>query len=176
DLISINGHATHLAIGVPDQNDIEAGEILSATNDFTRSLIYNLGCHGGLNDSDALDLPQAFVSRGAVYVGNTGFGWGGGGIAYSEALMRNFTRELLTNTQTEVGPALAAAKQTYVSRARVFGGYDAKILMQTTLYGLPMMGITSGGTLNNEVPFPSLEPSITPPGSFSDQPNVGSFG
>jgi hypothetical protein len=176
DLISINGHATHLAIGTPDEKDISAGEVMTATNDFTGSLVYNLGCHGGLNDSATLDLPQAFVARGAVYVGNTGYGWGGGGIAYSESLMRNFTRELLTNTQTEIGPSLAAAKKTYVSRARVFGGYDAKILMQTTLYGLPMFAITSGGTLSGEDPFPSVDDTITPPGSFSNQTNVGSFG
>ncbi|MBI1293772.1 hypothetical protein GC175_02290 [bacterium] len=176
DLISINGHATHISIGVPDVADIQAGEIVSATNDFVRSLVYNVGCHGGLNDPLTLDLPQAFVGRGAVYVGNTGYGWGGGGIVYSESLMRNFTRAVLTETKAEIGPALTAAKQTYVSRARVFGGYDAKILMQTTLYGLPMFEITSGGALSDEDPFPSLEDAVSPPGAFSDQANVGSFG
>ena len=175
DLISINGHATHISIGVPD-GDLKASEIVTATNDFSRSLVYNVGCHGGLNDPLTLDLPQAFVAQGAIYVGNTGYGWGGGGIVYSESLMRNFTRSVLTETKAEVGPALTEAKQTYVSRARVFGGYDAKILMQTTLYGLPMFEITSGGALSNEDPFPSLEDAVTPPGAFSDQANVGSFG
>jgi hypothetical protein len=181
DIVSINGHATHLAIGVPDtnnttNNDIRANEIVAATNSFARSLVYNVGCHGGLNDSDALDLAQAFVQRGAVYVGNTGFGWGGGGIVYSEALMRNFTRELLTEKKAVIGPSLTAAKQSYVSRARAFGGYDAKILMQTTLYGLPMFEITSGGTLSGDDPFPSVEDSFSPPGSFGTEINRGSFG
>lgn len=177
DMVSINGHATHVSIGVPLGGDILASEVMTATNDFVRSLVYNVGCHGGLNDSDELDLPQAFVSRGAVYVGNTGFGWGGGGIVYSEALMRNFTREILTDKQAIIGPSLARAKRSYVSRARTFGGYDAKILMQTTLYGLPMFEITSGGTLSNEDPFKDIvAPSITPPTAFSDGPNKGSFG
>jgi hypothetical protein len=175
DLISINGHATHLAIGVPLGSDIQASEVLTASNDFTRALVYNMGCHGGLNDPAALDLAQAFVRRGAVYVGNTGFGWGGGGIVYSEALMRNFTRQVLTNTQAQVGPALATAKQLYVSRARLIDGYDAKILMQTTLYGLPMYAITSGGALSDEDPFPSVEDTVTPPGAFGDDLHVGAF-
>jgi hypothetical protein len=177
DMISINGHATHISFGAPIGGDILASEIMTATNDFVRTLVYNIGCHSGLNDSAVLDLPQAFVGRGAVYVGNTGFGWGGGGIVYSEALMRNFTREILTDRKATVGVSLSNAKQSYVSRARAFGGYDAKILMQTTLYGLPMFEITSGGTLSNEDPFTGIvAPSIAPPGSFSDEPNRGSFG
>ncbi|MBX2997161.1 MAG: hypothetical protein KF893_01530 [Caldilineaceae bacterium] len=176
DMISINGHATHVSIGVPLGGDIRASEIMTATNSFVRSLVYNVGCHGGLNDSAVLDLPQAFVSKGAIYVGNTGFGWGGGGIVYSEALMRNFTREFLTERKAIIGPSLSAAKQSYVARARTFGGYDAKILMQTTLYGLPMFEITSGGTLSDDDPFTDVAPSISPPGSFSEEPNRGSFG
>lgn len=176
DLVSINGHATHLSIGVPSGGDILASEVLTATNDFTRALVYNMGCHGGLNDPATLDLPQAFVRRGAVYVGNTGFGWGGSGIVYSESLMRNFTRQLLTDTRANVGPALMTAKQLYVSRARLIDGYDVKVLMQTTLYGLPMIAITSGGTLSDDDPFPSLDDAVTPPGSFGEETNVGSFG
>lgn len=175
DLISINGHATHIAFGAPDGKNIQAGEVLTAANSFTGSLVYNMGCHGGLNDPAALDLPQAFVRRGAVYVGNTGFGWGGGGIVYSESLMRNFTRQLLTDTRATVGPALRTAKHLYVSRARLIDGYDVKVLMQTTLYGLPMIAITSGGALSNEDPFPSVEEVVTPPTAFGAEVNVGGF-
>ncbi|MEX1020250.1 MAG: pre-peptidase C-terminal domain-containing protein [Litorilinea sp.] len=178
--ISINGHSTHLAMGVPNpaDDDITAQEILDATNDFTRTLVYSVGCHAGLNDADVLDLPQAFARRGANFVGNTGFGWGGGGIVFSEALMRNFTRALAAGTSAEIGPSLSEAKRAYVSRARTFGGYDAKILMQTTLYGLPMFEITSGGTFDDGNLFPDVEESVTLPsaGAFSnDELVVGSF-
>jgi len=43
DLQSINGHATHAAFGVPDQNDIQASEIAAATGDFARSLVFSVG-------------------------------------------------------------------------------------------------------------------------------------
>lgn len=184
--VSINGHSTHLASGVAGipsgtqaQNaDITAEEVLAAANDFVRTLVYSVGCHAGLNDADVLDLPQAFVARGANFVGNTGYGWGGGGIVFSEALMRNFTRSLAVGTSAEIGPALVDAKLAYVSRARTFGSYDAKILMQTTLYGLPMFEITSGGVFDDDNLFPDVEDSFTlpSPGAFGDDElAVGSF-
>ena len=60
--------------------------------DLAGSVLYAVGCHGGLpvagsdpTDADhSLDLPQSFLSRGAVaYVANSGYGWGlgyGGGL------------------------------------------------------------------------------------------------
>lgn len=168
DLQSINGHSTHVSTGTPDLNDIQASEVVSASADLTGALVYAVGCHAGLNDPGQLDLPQAFVKKGANYVGNTGYGWGGGGIVYSEALMRNFTRELLRDTQAEIGPALVAAKQKYWDRAFIFGAYDAKVLMQSTLYGLPMAEITSGGTLSEDDPFPSADTEVQPPSAFGD--------
>lgn len=168
DIYAINGHSTHLAQGVPDEKDITAGEVLTATTDLSGALIYSLGCHGGLNDPSVLDLPQAYLQKLANYVGNTGFGWGGGGVIYSEALMRNYSRELLRDTKTTIGGALSQAKKKYYSQAQTFNAYDAKILMQVTLYGLPMVEVTSGGSLNNEDPFPSAEGSFSPPTAFGE--------
>jgi hypothetical protein len=119
-----------------------------------------------------LDFAQALIQKQANYVGNTGYGWGGGGVVYTEALMRNYTRELLRGTQNQIGKALMAAKQGYRSRSRDFGSYDAKILMQSTLYGLPMYRITSGGTLDANDPFPSANMETTIPTTFSEL-NVG---
>ncbi|MEZ4831019.1 MAG: C25 family cysteine peptidase [Caldilineaceae bacterium] len=163
---AINGHSTHVATGAPDENDIQAAEVLSASASFSGTLVFAVGCHAGLNDPGVLDLPQAFVSRGAYYVGNTGFGWGGGGVVLSESLMRNYAIELVRNTSAEIGPALVAAKQRYWNTAFVIGAYDAKILMQSTLYGLPMAEVTSGGTLDDDDPFPSADTTIQPPTSF----------
>jgi hypothetical protein len=82
--------------------------------------------------------------------------------------MRNYSLELLRNTTTMIGPALVAAKQKYYTNAQTFRAYDAKVLMQVTLYGLPMMAVTSGGTLADEDPFPSADSTFTPPSSFGD--------
>ncbi|MEM7535345.1 MAG: pre-peptidase C-terminal domain-containing protein [Chloroflexota bacterium] len=175
DIHALNGHATHIANGTPDNRDITATEVANSITDLAGALIFNVGCHGGLNDPGLLDLPQAFAQKRVIYVGNTGFGWGGGGIIYSESVMRNFVRELVRDTQAEVGPALQKAKQKYYSRSRFFDGYDAKVLMQLTLYGLPMVSVTSGGTLSDDDPFPSADSSFSPPTAFSDGISTGTF-
>ncbi len=166
DLYSVNGHSTHLAAGAPDGSDMTAAQILAATTDLRGVLVFSLGCHSGLNEPGVLDLPQAFLRKQAHYVGNTGFGWGGGGVVFSEALMRNFARELLRDTEAAIGPALMDAKRKYVSQARRFDAFDAKVLMQMTLYGLPMVRMQSGGALTDDDPFPSAQPQFTPPTSF----------
>ena len=168
DIYAINGHSTHTAQGVPDENDITAAEVVGAITDLSGALIYSVGCHSGLNDPGVLDLPQAYMTKLAHYVGNTGYGWGGGGVVYTEALMRNFSRELLRDTTATIGPALVKAKQKYYTTSQIFNGYDAKILMQVTLYGLPMMKVTSGGTLSEDDPFPSAENIFTPPTAFGE--------
>ena len=168
DVHSINGHSTHTATGAPDTADIQASEIAAATGDLSGALIFSVGCHAGLNDPGTLDLAQAFAQKKANYVGNTGYGWGGGGVIYSEALMRNYARELLRGTSTHIGPALAAAKQRYYAQVQFFDAYDQKVMMQATLYGLPMYGITSGGTLEDDDPFPSASVTSTTPSSFGD--------
>lgn len=174
ELQSINGHSTHVSTGTPDKKDILASEVAAATGNLAGSVVFAVGCHAGLNDPGVLDLPQAWARQKVNYVGNTGYGWGGGGIIYSEALMRNFARELLRDTSVEIGPALAAAKRQYPGRVFVFGAYDAKILMQATLYGMPMLRITSGGALQDEDPFPSAQKSFSPPG-FGGELNEGSL-
>jgi hypothetical protein len=168
DVQAINGHARHTAEGAPDDDDITASEITTATADLSGALIFSVGCHAGFNDSGSLDLAQAFAQKGASYVANTGYGWGGGGIVYSEALMRNYVRELLRGDSNRLGKALAAAKVNYYNRTAFFDAYDAKVLMQATLYGLPMVGITSGGTLEPGDPFPSANLAETDPLSLGD--------
>ncbi len=168
DIYAINGHSTHVAQGTPDKNDLTAAEVAGAATDLSGALIYSVGCHAGLNDPGVLDLPQAFMQKHANYVGNTGFGWGGGGVVYTEAVMRNYSRELLRDTSAAIGTALSAAKKRYYSTAQTFNGYDAKVLMQVTLYGLPMVTVSSGGALTDEDPFPSAAPSFTPPTAFGE--------
>lgn len=173
DVYSVNGHSTHLAQGAPDENvganpntGTKATEIVASTTNLKGALVYSAGCHSGLNDPGVLDLPEAFMKKQANYVGNTGFGWGSSGVVYTEALMRNYSRELLRDTKAQIGTALVNAKKRYYSQAMVFRAFDAKILMQAVFYGLPMVSITSGGNLGDDDPFPSAEREFTPPTSF----------
>ena len=169
DLQSINGHATHTTEIAPDGDNITAAQIASATVDLSRALIYTVGCHAGLNDPAALDLAQAFAQQRANYVANTGYGWGSDGITYSEALMRNYTLMLMKGTSAELGQALMMAKQRYFSQTLSFDGYDEKVILESTFYGLPMTVITTGATLDEEDPFPSVAfTTTTPPGAFGE--------
>lgn len=169
DLQSINGHANHTTQLTPDGDNITAAEVAAAVIDLSRAVIYTVGCHAGLNDPAALDLAQAFAGQGVNYVANTGYGWGSDGITYSEALMRNYTLMLLRGQSAELGPALSQAKQRYFSQTLSMDGYDEKIILEATLYGLPMAVITTGATFDEEDPFPSLALTTTaPPGAFGE--------
>jgi len=156
-IASLNGHASHFEEGVPgaDAHDIQG---LSAQRidglDFSGSVIYAVGCHGGLvvpgsdpgGADHSLDLAQVFLGRGVVaYLANTGYGWGlRHGVGYSERLMEIFTEELTKGGAVGVGDAVRDAKRRYVLEAPTLDDYDAKSLMQWTLYGLPMYTVSTG--------------------------------
>ena len=117
-------------------------------------MVYAVGCHGGLSvpgscagDADhSLDLPQTFLSSGAVaYVANTGYGWGlKQGIGYGERLVEILTEELTGGGTVVVGEVVRRSKQRYVLESPRLDAYDEKTLMQWTLYGLPMYAVKIG--------------------------------
>ena len=141
EMIAYNGHANHYLIDTPNG-------AVSSTQVFNRTiaggaLVWTPGCHGALNAPPetpvALDTVEAWVSRGALVVGNTGYGWGfDGSIGLSELLMLNYTRQALAGNATTAGQALMAAKQRYYAEDLELDAYDEKILMQVALYGIPM--------------------------------------
>lgn len=181
---SINTHADHQAFGAPDNDKVTASQIVMGTSNLARAVIFSVGCHAGFNDSGSLDLAQAYAQRGAIFVGNTGYGWGGNGVVYSEKLMKDFARNLLAGTSARMGKALAAAKRKYYQTESLnFGPYDEKVMMQAIFYGLPMYEITSSGSLAPEDPFPSVSVTPVPPSAFGpvavggiNLGLVGSFG
>jgi hypothetical protein len=169
-VVSLNGHASHWEEGVPgtDPQDISGlGSLELYGNDachpappelpslaFEGAFVYALGCHGGLSvpgscagDADnSLDLPQTFLSRGAVaYLGNTGYGWGlRNGIGYSARLTQLLTEELTSGGTRVVGESVLRAKRRYVLESPRFDPYDLKVLMQWTTFGLPMYAVRTG--------------------------------
>jgi len=181
---SINTHADHQSFGAPDNDKVTASQVVTGTSDLARAVVFSVGCHAGFNDSGSLDLAQAYAQRGAIFVGNTGYGWGGNGVVYSEKLMRNFAYNLLSGTSARMGKALAAAKKKYYQTESLnFGPYDEKVMMQAVFYGLPMYEITSSGSLAPEDPFPSVAVTPVPPAAFGpvavgslNLGLVGSFG
>ena len=114
---------------------------------------WSLGCHAGYSvpDQDVVtdsisspDFPQALAQKGATWIANTGYGYGtDAGIAASERLMLLFTQALGDADKVPVGEALRLAKLRYLQSLPAGGltPYDAKSLMVSTLYGLPMYQI-----------------------------------
>jgi len=161
---SLSGHATHFELGVPgtDRFDIQGlpARDLGAPNACNRELglaggiVYAVGCHSGLpvpgNDPDdadhSLDLPQTMMGRGVLgYVANTGYGWGLlHGIGYGERLVQILTEELTAGGTVILGDAVKRTKLRYFLENPRFEPFDAKSLMQWTLFGLPMYAVRTG--------------------------------
>ncbi len=172
DLVSVNAHFEHWA-ALPASATTTADlffntDILNAQTPLNGTVGWTMGCHAGYNVPDAMvnplvpqtspDFPQAFARKAALWIANTGYGYGtDDGIAGSERLMVYFTQELGRTTASAVGQSLRIAKLRYLDGLPRGGltPYEAKSIMETTLYGLPMFTI--------EVPQ-SLSPLIyTPP-------------
>lgn len=164
----IAGHAAHSVEGAPNNDNIQAHQLLAANGlDLSGALIYTPGCHAGLNvpptdSSKAADLVQAFAGKGANYIGHTGYGWGHVyDIGWSEKLLQLYTQHLLKGQQTSMGQALTAAKVDYYGQSGSLDAFDEKVLQSLIFYGLPMFAVQSGGAgaLSGNDEFPGLQVS-----------------
>ncbi len=182
DLISLNAHFDHYralpADGdqVPNfTNNLLADTIAASPGSLIGSIIFSMGCHGGLNVSDQQigdgpdntngDWAQTFAADQAIFIGNTGFGYGDTeAVAYTERLMALFAENavrpvlLPDGLQTTIGQALTFAKNTYAADLSTFSVYDEKALMESTFYGLPFYRV--GAT---PVPAPPAPETTTVP-------------
>jgi hypothetical protein len=170
---------------------------------FARRILFTMGCHAGLNVADTLiasptpdqaqrllDWTQGFISRqrSAVYVANTGFGYGDTEAnALSERLMTIFASRL--GEGATIGADWLSAEHEYFNGAGVYGVYDEKALVEATFHGFtfwqvdgatapsqptppalvndPRSGLEVAPiTVDPGVNAPSLEEEPTPEGSF----------
>ncbi len=164
DIASVNAHYDDYRSLPADENtnnsqtNLFTTGNLPATRTLARSLLFSVGCHGGLNVPDttqasrANDWAQSYSRQGAVWLGNTGFGYGDTEVvAASEKLMAQFAQEL--NGQYTIGQALLLAKQGYVADlGDVVTAYDIKVSQQMTFYGLPMYRLQATSTPPDPAP------------------------
>jgi hypothetical protein len=144
DVISISAHAWYAFFFTPSGELILASDFTSTPIDFARAIFYTAGCHAGYNVSSVLDLSEAISGiKKASYVANTGTGWGGGAVVWSDELMWDFTKKLVAGTQSTPGQALMLAKQQYYADHPSPDVYDEKITTESTLYGLSVYKVTS---------------------------------
>jgi hypothetical protein len=131
-------------------------DIRNSHGSFAGRLLFSMGCHSGLDVDDAEvaasgvstpvdDWAKAFADAGALWVGNTGYGYADTDtIAYSAKLMTDFAADL--NGDLTIGEALTQAKQQYAAGNAILSPYDLKALMESTFYGLPMYNLNEPGT------------------------------
>ncbi|MBV9893331.1 MAG: hypothetical protein JO020_04090 [Chloroflexi bacterium] len=127
---------------------------------FKNTLVVSIGCHMAypLIDGDVIPNPTAppqfvtdqraftetFQNRGAMVLGNSGFGYGDTDfIGYSEELLALVTQELTDGAPSTVpvGMALTNAKRKYIQNSGATTGVDKKSLEELTFYGPPMWSI-----------------------------------
>jgi len=147
-ILSINAHADHSRFQAAN-GTLLASDTLAPTSSFNGRILFSMGCHAGLNVPDPFlagtrglgDWPQTFQGLGAaVFIGNSGFGYGDSDIAaYSEDLNARFAEHLAEGF--EAGQALTLAKQEFKSELGIVGVYDEKAMVELTLYGMPMYRI-----------------------------------
>jgi hypothetical protein len=190
DLVSLNQHAYHDKLLAPDDTYLSPQDVLSATNDLERTLVAAMGCHAGLSLPDApngslgLDFPQAFARQGAPFVGNTGYGWATlYSVGLTERLLLYFHQELapLSAHSVTIGQALRDAKRRYYLASWRFDEYDAKVLNELTLYGLPMYRFSTpvrgdeGPKTKDEAPSTDVTITYTVPNIQHPIPNTQSL-
>jgi WD40 repeat protein len=164
DVLSVNAHYSHWQAqpAAPEVGTKFTPGDLVTTGDlpalpanpavdpaFARRILFTMGCHAGLNVADTLigsptpdqaqrllDWTQGFISRqrSAVYVANTGFGYGDTEAnALSERLMTIFAKRL--GEGTTIGADWLSAEHEYFNGAGAYGVYDEKALVEATFYG-----------------------------------------
>jgi hypothetical protein len=131
-------------------------------------LLFTVGCHSALNIPDSiatvaaadqqrkLDWAEAYLrSKTAVYLGNTGFGYGETTTTdLSERLMDHFAADI--NSGGTIGEQWVRALHQYYSEPSNYDVIDEKVMLEANMYGLPFYGFT--GTPQNPPP-PLTDPS-----------------
>ncbi len=170
DLVYLAGHfSASGALAADYETRLAAGEVASSPVDLTNALIFSAGCHSGYNvvNSHAVnnltetpDWAQAFARKGATFIGGTGYQYGDTDfIEYGERLYLEFSSQLRRGSgPVAVGEALTQAKRTYLAETTDLRGIHEKTVLQSTLFGLPMLRVD----LPNGRGTPPAEPSIVP--------------
>ena len=170
-LLSANGDTTGDNSQILDTTQVRDAD---PGNEITQErLLFSLGCHSGLDiptNEIENDVPggvdswaSVFADEGAIWVGNTGYGYANDQyISYSAKLMGLFAQSL--NGSLSIGDALSEAKQLYAAQTGVLDPYDLKADMESTYYGMPnytLSGLTNPAT-NSASATPSLSLGTDP--------------
>ncbi|MDT4922332.1 MAG: large repetitive protein [Pseudonocardiales bacterium] len=178
DLVYLAGHfSANSALSADYSTSVLTTDLANApAANFKNTVVFSAGCHSGYNivDTDGipgvtvgLDWTQAFAQKGATLIAGTGYQYGDTDfVKYSVQLYADFAHQLrLGQGAVPVGSALVQAKQQYLAGSPVLQGIDQKALLESTLYGLPMLGVDLPG---GRITPPSDPSQVTPAAVTSD--------
>ena len=117
--------------------------------------MFSAGCHSGYNivDPDAaaggsVDWAQAFTRKRATLIAGTGYQYGDTDfLEYSERIYAEFTHQLRVGSgPVSIGNALMRSKQIYLASTPDIRGLHEKALLESAIFGLPMLKVNMPGT------------------------------
>ena len=131
---------------------MNATDLAASNVNLENSIVFSAGCHSGYDivDGDAvpgvtqtLDWTEAFAQKQATLIAGTGYQYGDTDfLAYSEQLYANFSYDLrLGADRSRSGTLWSRRKDTYLDNTPNLQGIDIKALLESTLYGLPMLSV-----------------------------------
>jgi len=154
DLIYLAGHfSANNALAADYLTTVNAADLANAPTalDLRNSIIFSAGCHSGYNivNGDAtsepfsLDWAQAAAQRGATLIAGTGYQYGDTDfLEYSERIYAEFAHQLRVGTgAVSIGQALMRAKQIYLASTPDIRGLHEKALLESAIFGLPMLSV-----------------------------------
>jgi hypothetical protein len=183
DLVFLGAHFSEgSALAADWKTVLTAAEIAASPANLVNAIVLGAGCHVGYNTVDPHvisgvtldpDWPQAFaIKQVGAFIGGTGYQYGDTDfVEYNDRLYVDVAQQLRSGTgPVSIGKALMAAKRKYLSDTAVPRDIHEKTVLQTTLFGLPMLSVNlpSGrGAVTGVPPLvsPPLQSFGTPPGA-----------
>jgi CSLREA domain-containing protein len=176
-IVSLNNHFDQTRTLAGDsQTLVTTGDFAAKPGQLAQRLVFSMGCHSGLSVDDIsigqqLDWPQELTGsdQGAVYAGNTGYGYGDDqSVALSERLVGLYAQAL--NGSVNVGQALAYAKNQYLATTLALTPYDEKVIQEMNFYGIPLYRLPSSPAVSRNAALRNAPSNTTP---LSTDPRTG---
>jgi hypothetical protein len=173
DVIFLAGHfSANDALAADYRTNVLSTELPTASANLANAIVFSAGCHAGYNivnehaiqgATEPLDWAQAFARKQTTLIAGTGYQYGDTDfLAHSERLYTEFARQL----GGAVGSSLLRSKQVFLEESPGLSALDEKTLLQTTLFGLPMLNV-------NVAPSgPAVEPPIASPAPVGPGPGA----
>jgi hypothetical protein len=186
DLMFLAGHFSAVnALAADFSTTINTTDLANSTVNLANSIVFSAGCHSGYNivDQDSLtgvtqplDWVQAFAQKKATLIAGTGYQYGDTDfLEYSERIYAEFAHQLRIGPNSDgsgpvsVGQALMRSKQLYLARTPDVRGLHQKALLETTLFGLPMLSINLPA---GRIPAPSNASIVPSTTGFAADPGL----